>query len=107
MTKEISAYRLRRKEQRKAETERGAKQTKINMAQALITETQKYIDADYKFSFELLHVGPDPKLWAVRVNFGNGQAHVENWWEFPTDEVKAKIMLFGGRFNNVYPRGQS
>lgn len=107
MTKEISAGRLRRKEQRKAEMERGAKQTKINMAQALITEIRKSIDPDYKFSFELLHVGPDPKLWAVRVNFRNGQAHVESWWEFPSDELKAKIMLFGGRFENVYSRGQS
>lgn len=93
--------RLTRREQEMA---RGRKQLKINMARGLIEEVQKSIDAGYKFEFTLLPHTEDLRQWGVRVDFKNGQAHAENWWEFPTDELRTKIMLFGGTSKDAYTR---
>lgn len=86
----------KREERRQAEMNRGAKQVKTDMAQGLVDKLAIELDPKRKFSFHMVAYGDDARKWGVRVDFNNGQAHSENFWDFPTDELRAKIMLFGG-----------
>lgn len=83
-----------REAQREAEKQMGAKRTKMTMAEGLVDQIAKELDRRGKFEFHLISEGFDIRQWGVRVDFGNGMAHSENFFDFPTDELRTKIMLF-------------
>lgn len=89
---EVKAERAARVEEEKRA---GARMVKINMASGLIDQLQRELDPRHKFSFVLISEGFDPREWGVRVDFNNGTAHAENFFVFPSDELKTKIMLMG------------
>lgn len=80
-------------ERTRAEMARGALVTKRNMAEGLVEQIASELDPHRRFTFYLISESPDPRNWGVKVNFNNGASHAEDFSNFPTDELKAKIML--------------
>ncbi len=64
--------------------------------QAMLNGLIDQICTDYKinrFATILNTDGDDPRKWTITVTLKGGITHTENAWEFPTDELKAIIML--------------
>jgi|GEM_PF-5310822 len=84
-----------REEQRRAEMNRGANIVRRDMAQGLIDRLGN--ELDQKSSFTLIWADPNPRNWEVLVAIRDtGVTHQESFWVFPSDELRAKILLVTG-----------
>jgi len=89
---------MTRDERRQAEVEHGRMVTRRNMMAGLIEE----IEGDLKKicpNIECLIVSnqdTDIRTWVVTTNHKpSGQSFQESLWDFPTTELKTKLMLLG------------
>lgn len=63
-----------------------------NMIEGLVEQICK----DYRIDrddVELVMTHHDPREWTVDVTLADGIKHSESAWAFPTDELKAMVML--------------
>lgn len=89
---------LTREEQRKAEMSRGAKQIKIDMAEGFINKllVEMVMKSTGEFTCNLIPTSDNVRIWEVEVKRDDELIHTENFWDFPSDELRAKIMLLRG-----------
>lgn len=80
------------------EMDAGRRQVHVSMATGVIEQMDKELGVKSK----LIYAGIDPREWMVETTLPKGDiTHVESFWDFPTNELKAKIMLLGGKYGNA------
>jgi hypothetical protein len=80
-------------EKRQAEMTEGRRRTTIAMMEGLVEQ----LCGDYGMKKESVHLDsshPDIRHWTVQVELApGGVVHTESFWEFPSEELKAMLML--------------
>lgn len=76
--------------------EAGRQLTLIDMASGLCERLSDEIDPKKKHHFRLHYKEDDFREWTVSVALNKGEEnHVEKFIDFPSDELKAKLILLG------------
>lgn len=86
--REIMNERQRRQKQ---ELEGGRQRVLRDMAQGMIDRLGP--ELSMKNSYQLISVDPDPRKWTITIYFSEGVSHTENFWDFPSDELRAMNMM--------------
>lgn len=67
-----------------------------NMTEGLLEFLMAEIDPLDKFSYVIVKEGDDFRTWEISVSKDGIEFHKEPFAVFPSEELKAKIMLLGG-----------
>jgi hypothetical protein len=82
-----------KKEKRAAEMKEGRRRTTINMMEGLVEQ----LCSDYGIKIEAVQLDsshPDIRHWTVQVELApGGVTHTESFWDFPSQELQAMLML--------------
>lgn len=88
-------YKAERRERTRQEQMAGRNATYTNMITGLLEQLQSELDPGYAYRFDILKVGGDWRQWKISASRDGQVFHTEPFWDFPSDELKAKLLLIG------------
>lgn len=92
-------WKAKRAARTKAEMKAGHMAVMKNMAQGIIDQIDKELGIH---SMLVTGNDTDPRTWNVATQLpGIHIIHTESFWDFPTSELKAKVLLLRGKYGSA------
>ena len=91
--KKYHEIKAERKARTEAEKERGQIAVKLTMANGVVNKLMSEMDPSRNVNGHITPNTMDIRKWVVCVDLKEGGIHEENFFDFPTDELRTKMML--------------